>query len=547
MVTNNRWHITTKQCKFLTDRIPDYKSAQAKKKLIDFWPFLYMHWFDHWPATEVAPQGLVEKKLKAWYNNNAHVTASARQVLNLNKPAKRTRRPAAAQTFCKVYWSKPLPDGTKSKKFNPQIDVPRVAVNFINKVARRIFLKQLPPIHEKIEQHPNQLKHDNSEGSPDPGDEAEDDEVKRALEYQAAIDAIPFSIEQAGAQIFKQSGLISLTMVAGPNPKQGGNLLIYSYPYGLTPSGQSFIHHTEDFKANFEDKFHQFTKMVFPPSECAKRSLPGTEKYRNYQLPPAAHEAATTPVLDSEKAKGTATVSPSVSQVQDEPDESSDSDSDIDVDLDITFISPPGEPSRHVSDYEHIRDENIARNQELLKSLGLDKPTFGPSTKTKKARGARKPKVTGQPSSRRSTRLASANADTNVEGDANANAEGDANANAEGDADANANAKGDAEANANVNTEGNTDANANTNVEGDTDADANTNANAEGDADANAEGRVNVEGDAGAEGDADGNVDVDADAMEDIGDEADADGEPDPELAGVDNGLVNAPEWLQEA
>ncbi|KAF9489113.1 hypothetical protein BDN71DRAFT_1435608 [Pleurotus eryngii] len=200
MVTNNRWHITTKQHKFLTDRIPDYKSAQAKKKLIDFWPFLYMHWFDRWPATEVAPQGLVEKKLKAWYNNNARVTASTRQVLNLNKPAKRTRRPAAAQTFCKVYWSKPLPNGTvlrntitaewvaawqKSKKFDPQIDVPRVAINFINKVTHCIFLKQLPPIHEEIEQHPDQLKHDNSEGSPDPGDEAEDDEVKRALEYQA--------------------------------------------------------------------------------------------------------------------------------------------------------------------------------------------------------------------------------------------------------------------------------------------------------------------------------------------------------------------------
>ncbi|KAG5222573.1 hypothetical protein IMY05_C2493000100 [Salix suchowensis] len=303
--------------KFLTDRIPDYKSAQAKKKLIDFWPFLYMHWFDRWPATEVAPQ----------------------EVKEIRPP---DRRPSCRRQFYQQGRPPHLP-------------------------------KAITPIHEEIEQHLDQLKHDNSEGSPDPGDEAEDDEVKRALEYQAAIDAIPFSIEQAGAQIFKQSGLISLTMVAGPDPKQGGNLLIYRYtacaktvawylPPTVIPMGSCHLVRASSttlrtsrqiLRTNSisSQKWYSVCRpsnstvtsqltCCLAPSERAKRSLPGTEKYRNYQLPPAAHEAATTPVLDSEKAKGTATVSPSVSQVQDEPDESSDSDSDIDVTLTLRS-SPP--------------------------------------------------------------------------------------------------------------------------------------------------------------------------------------------------------------
>lgn len=61
MVTNNRWQVTKKQRTMLTEWVPEYKAEQAKKSLVDFWPRVFLVWFQRWPATAVAPQGLVEK------------------------------------------------------------------------------------------------------------------------------------------------------------------------------------------------------------------------------------------------------------------------------------------------------------------------------------------------------------------------------------------------------------------------------------------------------------------------------------------------------
>ncbi len=61
MSTNSRWIPTGAQRDFLKASIMDYKSSQEKKSLGDFWARIFAAWFQRWPATDVAPQGLVEK------------------------------------------------------------------------------------------------------------------------------------------------------------------------------------------------------------------------------------------------------------------------------------------------------------------------------------------------------------------------------------------------------------------------------------------------------------------------------------------------------
>lgn len=59
-MNNNKWQLTASQRKFLQDNIIDYKANQANKRLVDFWPRLFAHWFERWPATDTAPMASVE-------------------------------------------------------------------------------------------------------------------------------------------------------------------------------------------------------------------------------------------------------------------------------------------------------------------------------------------------------------------------------------------------------------------------------------------------------------------------------------------------------
>lgn len=61
LLSNSKWVPTPTQKAFLKGLIPEYKTAQEVKGLHDFWPRLFVLWFTKWPATDMAPQGLVEK------------------------------------------------------------------------------------------------------------------------------------------------------------------------------------------------------------------------------------------------------------------------------------------------------------------------------------------------------------------------------------------------------------------------------------------------------------------------------------------------------
>lgn len=121
--------------------------------------------------------------MKAWFNNNARVSANSRKVLNLNQATKRTRRPSLAQTFSHIYWNKPLPDGTilwdevadawpaawrSSKKYDASIPIPRFPVSFSNEYAAQLLVLQPPWLKAEIAAHPSrQVKVDESDDEED--------------------------------------------------------------------------------------------------------------------------------------------------------------------------------------------------------------------------------------------------------------------------------------------------------------------------------------------------------------------------------------------
>ncbi|KAF4568592.1 hypothetical protein EYR40_004151 [Pleurotus pulmonarius] len=423
MITNSRWIPTAAQRDLLKASIADYRASQESKSLGDFWARIFAAWFQRWPATEIAPQGLVEKKLKAWYNNNARVTANGRQVLNLNQPSKRTRRPAPYQTFCNVYWKKPVVDGASvsqiikrewviewknSPNYQPTLPRPAPPVTFVNAVSARLFAQMSVNIRQEIFDHPDQnrplepLPQNNGvRGNSQMVDVTPLVDESRAREFQKAIASLPYSIEQACKQVFEKSGFVMLAMVSGPDPSQGGNILTYSFTEGtIASSGCDFIQYCANFEMDFQGKFGEFARMVFPPAERMRRALPGTEYLRNYprvQVETPTASSAPAPVASSSAQAPSATPPTTLHQIEQEAD-ASDSDSNMSQPAAVTTRAP------RMSAYELEREANIARNNQLLEDLGLNMVQLG--SKPKAPRAPRKPKeVEAATATRRSARI----------------------------------------------------------------------------------------------------------------------------------------------
>ncbi|KAF9489141.1 hypothetical protein BDN71DRAFT_1531505, partial [Pleurotus eryngii] len=293
MSTNSKWLPTAPQKEFLKGLIPDYKSAQENKALNNFWSRLFADWFHHWAPTAIAPQGLVEKKLKAWFNNHGRVMATTRQVLNLNATVKRTRRPSEPQAFCHLYWDRPVEkDGStlaqvvnrgwviewkNNKKYNPKKARPPPSLSYLNSVSTDYYAR-MPHVHKEILDYLAQKK--NKDGaSEDKEQEAEEEDVARAREYAEAIGILPASLDRATQQIWEKAGLMTLTIVAGPNPSQGGNLMVITE--GKAKGNCDFTQWCPNYTRDIEGKFGEVA-----PAERAKRALPGTGHLRNYELDP---------------------------------------------------------------------------------------------------------------------------------------------------------------------------------------------------------------------------------------------------------------------
>ncbi|KAF4586926.1 hypothetical protein EYR40_010943 [Pleurotus pulmonarius] len=130
----------------------------------------------------------MEAKLKQWYNNHTCVNANSRQVLNLNQ-GKRSKRPAAFQTFSSLYYDGEKKDTIlpkEEKRFHDIVEEEwsshckenklydakgrpaKMPVSFLNKIAKSVFENQPSEIQEEVANHPLQhpatKKDDEGEG-----------------------------------------------------------------------------------------------------------------------------------------------------------------------------------------------------------------------------------------------------------------------------------------------------------------------------------------------------------------------------------------------
>ncbi|KAJ8701950.1 hypothetical protein PTI98_000700 [Pleurotus ostreatus] len=322
--------------------------------------------------------------------HHMRVTANTCQVLNLNQAPKRSQRLAVSQTFCHTWWSKKLPDGIilrnvvaeewvveykKRPTYNAALPIPRIPVTFINAVTKHVFAIQLKEIQETIFAKHEALK------VPSEDEEVEDnadDDAARAWDFQIGLDSLPYSLDQAGQQILEHTGFISLTMVAGPDPSQGGNILAYSLTEGKTSNGCDFTQYIKNYRKTFQVPFTEFAKLVFPPEEHMRCALPGTEHLCDYNIPTAAPESNAAPVSTPAPPLSAAASSSNHDAHLELIEDNSDAE-EIPNEAEATSNITDAAPARPLhSAYEIEREANIEHNKALLVSLGLDKPpVFG--------------------------------------------------------------------------------------------------------------------------------------------------------------------------
>ncbi|KAF9499934.1 hypothetical protein BDN71DRAFT_1576788 [Pleurotus eryngii] len=278
-----------KQKKFLGEWTAGYKSAFIKKDLANFWPVLFAEWFKQWLENTEGCK-FVKEQLKLWLLNSNKWQLSVAQ-----------KRPArSSQTFEPAF----LWNGSNNGQRLRQRLRHWLRCHLSAPVSKQIFLKQSPLLQANILQQYENMKAEAVEEDEDD----EDADAACAQHFQMGIDSLPYSLEQAGEQILEHTGFISLTMVVGPDPSQGGNILAYrcvsitdegqanannaynSLTKGKTACGCNFTQYYKAFATACACPFTDFAKLIF--CKCA---LPSSEHLRNYEITapaPAASQAS---------------------------------------------------------------------------------------------------------------------------------------------------------------------------------------------------------------------------------------------------------------
>lgn len=108
-----------------------------------------------------------------------------------------------------------------------------------------------------------------------------------SLTVLRAISSLPYALDQAGRQILDKTGLLSVTMIAGPHPNQGGNIVVYRSACPIISRGHSlilpssmsegkvggcdFMQYYKDYENLVQVPFREFAKKFF--CKCAMFGL----------------------------------------------------------------------------------------------------------------------------------------------------------------------------------------------------------------------------------------------------------------------------------
>ncbi|KAI0055346.1 hypothetical protein BV25DRAFT_1815718 [Artomyces pyxidatus] len=185
---------TAAQLEWMREHLPEYRTAQAMRKVKEFWPVLYSAWFGKWPGTDdlgkEPVKGLPDQctRLKQWFNNHSRATSglaggsSRGRVLNLIGKPKRKR--ADYQVYQKLYWEEKLkaPIEAAWEKYLeelPDDEEAKSEIVFHNQKARELLLKESDEVKARVQKVRNgdELLDDNDSDndSDNDNDNAEDD------------------------------------------------------------------------------------------------------------------------------------------------------------------------------------------------------------------------------------------------------------------------------------------------------------------------------------------------------------------------------------
>ncbi|KAJ6610569.1 hypothetical protein B0H10DRAFT_2224844 [Mycena sp. CBHHK59/15] len=110
-------------------------------------------------------------------------------------------------------------------------------------------------------------------------------QTRTPQQYQDAIDSLGTVYRAVHEGTEDEAGWCGMTIMAGPNPRLGGDLSMKIFTWGVTPVGNNFEASCTDFDEQISGPFEELARRVFPIAVQKSRALhpttSSTENYRN--------------------------------------------------------------------------------------------------------------------------------------------------------------------------------------------------------------------------------------------------------------------------
>ncbi|KAF7967411.1 hypothetical protein HWV62_34381 [Athelia sp. TMB] len=302
LVQRIRGSFTPEELVTLNTWLPRYQQAKRTngKQLPGFWPPFETQYFKDHPlralTLEEVAQGmtakqllaLVRKRQREWFNNHSRTTTSGsgrRAMLELVKDSK-SRLLSITHAYNALHkerlgpiiiqeWTESVISGrtTDEEKSKP---VPPVPINFRNAMLKRMFAEESADVKTEVEAW-RQARHAN-DAKKEEGDDEESRRLATANRYHRAQQALIPSLQCILENIEKQTGLIGVVTLVGPEPGRGGNLGAFTIYHGENKLGHDFGHYYTDekWKVNVEEPLLEFAATVYSQTECHARRVEAT-------------------------------------------------------------------------------------------------------------------------------------------------------------------------------------------------------------------------------------------------------------------------------
>ncbi|KAJ3476086.1 hypothetical protein NLI96_g11404 [Meripilus lineatus] len=239
--------------------------------------------------------------------------------------------------------------------------------------------------------------------------EGSGDNVASPAECDRAIQGIHHTIEPVINKIASATGLNVFLCLGGPMPDQGGRMgFIHFFSGRKTPEGATVQAFDSSFEQKAADIYLPYLSAVWPPGERRARALPSSHRKSTKKL------ASKSSKKGSEKSRGPVTPEIVIDHSSDEATDTMHATSGDEIYSSEGEEGGDKEKAVLETEFDTARRLNIERNNQMLKSLGLDQSPLSPVTPphSRKPSSSRSSKSKGkgravEMSKRHSTRLTS--------------------------------------------------------------------------------------------------------------------------------------------